>query len=179
YPEIGAVKLYRRYAQLRNFYFLDMLLAEIARRLEVSEWTVRCMLPEEVIAALEAGRVADEALGERLGGCVYAAVAGEEHVFAGERARELRELFRGDGRRRGEGNVLEGVVASRGKAAGPCKIVIRADDCRSGFAKGTILVSESTDPDLVRFLRAAGGVLTEQGGVTSHAAIICRELGIP
>ncbi len=57
--------------------------------------------------------------------------------------------------------------------------MIRADEIQADFASGTILVSESTDPDLVRFLRVAGAVLTEQGGVTSHAAIICRELGIP
>lgn len=179
YPEIGAVKLYRRYAQLRNFYFLDMMLAEIARRLGVSEWTVRCMLPEEVIASLEAGGLVDEAIRERLSGCVYAVAGGDERVVAGAEAAEARGLFRPETERGGERNVLRGVVACRGKAAGPCKIVIRADDCAAGFAKGTILVSESTDPDLVRFLRAAGGVLTEQGGVTSHAAIICRELGIP
>jgi phosphohistidine swiveling domain-containing protein len=179
YPEIGTVKLYRRYAQLRNFYGLDLVLAEIARRLDVSEWTIRCMLPEEVIASLRTGRLVHPAIRERLGGCVYAVVAGREHVLAGEQATELRHLFRPRAHGGREPKVLHGVVACRGRAAGPCKVLIRADDCRAGFEKGTIVVSESTDPDLVRFLRAAGGVLTEQGGVTSHAAIICRELGVP
>ncbi len=40
-------------------------------------------------------------------------------------------------------------------------------------------MSEATDPDLLKFLQVAGGVLTQQGGVTAHAAIICREIGIP
>jgi pyruvate,water dikinase len=178
YPEIGAAKLYRRSAQLRNFYFLDMLLAEIARRLEVSEWTVRCLLPEEVIAALAAGRLEREEARERAGGCAYVVLDGEEHVAAGAEAEEVRRLFR-RGPAREEGGPLRGVVASRGRAAGRCRIVIRAADCRADFAPGTILVSESTDPDLVPLLREAGAVLTEQGGVTSHAAIICRELGVP
>ncbi len=179
YPEIGSVKLYRRYAQLRNFYWLDMLLAEIARRLGVSEWTVRCMVPEEVMASVPVRRLVDPAARARLRGCVYALVAGEEHVTAGKPAAQLRQLFRPRSPGRRASKVLQGVVASRGKAAGPCKVIIRADDCGAEFARGTIVVSESTDPDLVRFLRAAGGVLTEQGGVTAHAAIICRELGIP
>ena len=179
YPEIGAVKLYRRYAQLRNFYYLDLLLAEIGRRLVVSEWTVRCMLPEEVIASLRSGRLVNPAIHERLGGCVFAVLNGQERVLTGDDAAEARQLFRSASRHVGESNVLHGAIACRGKAAGPCKIIIRADDCRGEIEKGTIVVSESTDPDLVRLLRAAGGVLTEQGGVTSHAAIICRELGVP
>lgn len=179
YPEIGAVKLYRRYAQLRNFHGLDLLLAEIARRLRVCEWAVRCMLPEEVVASLQSRRLVNPDVGERLGGCVFAVVDGEEHVVAGEEAAELRQLLRPGSSVRGDPRVLHGVVACRGRAAGPCKVIIRADDCGAGFEKGTIVVSESTDPDLVPFLRAAGGVLTEQGGVTAHAAIICRELGVP
>jgi phosphoenolpyruvate synthase/pyruvate phosphate dikinase len=110
---------------------------------------------------------------------VYAVVGGEEHVVTGRRATELRQLLRPEPPGGREPEALHGVVACRGHAAGPCKVIIRADDCRGGFEAGTIVVSESTDPDLVPFLRVAGGVLTEQGGVTSHAAIICRELGVP
>jgi phosphohistidine swiveling domain-containing protein len=179
YPEIGAVKLYRRYAQLRNFYSLDMLLAEIARRLRTSEWTVRCMLPEEVIASLRTGKLQKaSSLRERLEGCVFARHEGVERVVTGSEAGELRELLR-PARPARTGNVLHGVVASRGKVSGPCKVVIRADDCAQETHRGAIIVSESTDPDLVPILRTATGVLTEQGGVTSHAAIICRELGVP
>ena len=179
YPEIGAVKLYRRYAQLRNFHGLDMLLAEIARRLGVREWAVRCMLPEEVVASLQSRRLVDTDVGQRLEGCVFAVVHGEEHIVTRAEAADLRRLLRPESPDRSDPGILHGVVACRGKVAGPCKVIIRADDCQASFEKGTIVVSESTDPDLVRFLRAAGGVLTEQGGVTAHAAIICRELGVP
>ncbi len=44
---------------------------------------------------------------------------------------------------------------------------------------GDILVSQSTDPDLVPLMRIAGAVVTEDGGVTCHAAVICRELEVP
>lgn len=179
YPEIGAAKLYRRHAQLRNFYFLDMLLAEIARRLRVSEWTVRCMLPEEIMASLKAVRLTNPAVAERLGGCVFTIINGRESVLSGKAMLDARALFQTAAHTKNTGGVLRGTVACRGKAAGPCKVIIRADDCRGALPKGMIVASESTDPDLLRFLRAASGVLTEQGGVTSHAAIICRELGIP
>jgi phosphohistidine swiveling domain-containing protein len=179
YAEIGAAKLHRRYAQLRNFYYLDMQLAEIASRVGVSEWTIRCMLPEEVAASLRAGRLVDPKILDRGNGCLYAIVGGEEVVMAGAEAEQLGRLVRARVRGRQNPAVLKGVVASRGVVVGPCKVIIRADDYRGDLPKGAIVVSESTDPDLAGLLRRAAGVLTEQGGVTSHAAIICRELNVP
>jgi phosphohistidine swiveling domain-containing protein len=179
YPEIGAAKLYRRYAQLRNFYYLDMLLAEIARRIGVNEWAIRCMLPEEVIGSLESRRPIDSAILQRSDGCLYALLGDEERIVTGSRFQELHHLIQTQLHSVPEGGVLQGQVACRGKVTGRCRVVIRADDVRADFEPGSILVSEATDPDLVGLLKKAGGVLTEQGGVTSHAAIICRELGIP
>jgi phosphohistidine swiveling domain-containing protein len=179
YPDIGVAKLYRRHAQLRNFYYLDMLLAEIAARLGVAEWTLRSMLPEEIEDALQARRPVPAAVRGRVPDCLLAFVQEREHLVGGNAARELCQMFHDRTQSRAEGPVLHGVVASRGHAVGRCKIVIRADDVRMPLAPGTIVVSESTDPDLLGLLRQAVGVLTEQGGVTAHAAIICRELGVP
>lgn len=47
------------------------------------------------------------------------------------------------------------------------------------FQKGDILVSVATDPDIVPAMKKAAAIVTEQGGITSHAAIVSRELGIP
>jgi len=44
---------------------------------------------------------------------------------------------------------------------------------------GVVLITEMTTPDMVPLLKKAAAVVTEQGGVTSHASIVCRELGIP
>ncbi len=47
------------------------------------------------------------------------------------------------------------------------------------FPEGAILVAERTDPDWLPIMRRAAGVITDSGGPTSHAAIVCRELKIP
>ncbi|MFH1291672.1 MAG: phosphoenolpyruvate synthase [bacterium] len=47
------------------------------------------------------------------------------------------------------------------------------------FKKGEVLVTRITDPDWEPIMRIAGAIVTEQGGKTSHAAIVSRELGIP
>jgi len=47
------------------------------------------------------------------------------------------------------------------------------------FQSGDVLVAQRTSPDMVPLLKKAAAVITERGGVTSHASIVCRELGIP
>ena len=56
-------------------------------------------------------------------------------------------------------------------AKGVVKIIIRASDMGK-MNKGDILVSIVTDPDIVPAMKKAAGIITEQGGITSHAAIV-------
>jgi len=44
---------------------------------------------------------------------------------------------------------------------------------------GDILVSKMTDPEIVAAMKKAGAIITDSGGITCHAAIVSRELGIP
>jgi len=46
------------------------------------------------------------------------------------------------------------------------------------FPSGAILVTQKTDPDWVPLMRKASGIITDEGGPTSHAAIVCRELKV-
>ncbi|GAA3674938.1 hypothetical protein GCM10022224_044080 [Nonomuraea antimicrobica] len=74
--------------------------------------------------------------------------------------------------------TLTGAPGSRGVVTGPARIVRGPGD----FARvhpGDILVCPFTDPAWTPLLRIAAGVITETGGVLSHAAIVAREHGIP
>src|SRR3989344_880375 len=74
--------------------------------------------------------------------------------------------------------LLKGQGASPGIVRGHVRIIKSGKDL-SKVKKGEILVFEKITPDLIPFFKLAGGVVTNQGGVTSHAAIITREIGIP
>jgi pyruvate,water dikinase len=74
--------------------------------------------------------------------------------------------------------VLVGSAASPGMASGPVKILENASQIDK-ILKGDILVAEMTTPDFVPAMKRAAAILTDQGGRTSHAAIVSRELGIP
>ena len=73
---------------------------------------------------------------------------------------------------------LKGQCASLGFAKGRVKIILSPADLPK-MEKGDILVAIATNPDIVPAMKKAAAIVTEQGGVTSHAAIVSRELGVP
>ncbi|QIH99904.1 pyruvate, phosphate dikinase [Rhodococcoides fascians A21d2] len=74
--------------------------------------------------------------------------------------------------------ILTGTPGSDGHATGTARIVRGPHDF-GRVRRGDILVCTYTDPAWTPLLRAAKGVVTETGGVLSHAAIVARELRIP
>ncbi len=74
--------------------------------------------------------------------------------------------------------ILNGLAASPGVAAGKAKVVRNVSQI-SKVQKGEILVAPMTSPDWVPTMKKSRAIITNQGGVTCHAAIVSRELGIP
>jgi pyruvate,water dikinase len=76
--------------------------------------------------------------------------------------------------------VVKGIAAGkRGFGIGVAKVVMNTDEAARVMQKGDILVTDMTNPDYVPFMKLAGAIVTNKGGVTCHAAIVSRELGIP
>jgi pyruvate,water dikinase len=74
--------------------------------------------------------------------------------------------------------LVRGIGASPGTASGLARLIAKADQ-QSALAKSEILVTAMTSPDWVPMMRRAAGIVTDAGGMTSHASIVSRELGIP
>ena len=74
--------------------------------------------------------------------------------------------------------VLEGMPASPGIGVGKVKIVLDLDDLDK-VQKGDILVTKMTNPDMVVTMQKSAAIVTDEGGLTAHAAIVSREMGIP
>jgi pyruvate,water dikinase len=76
--------------------------------------------------------------------------------------------------------VVKGIPAGkRDIGFGVAKVVLNPQDAAKVMQKGDILVTDMTNPDYVPFMRLASAIVTDKGGVTCHAAIVSRELGIP
>ncbi len=73
---------------------------------------------------------------------------------------------------------VRGTCACRGYAKGRVKVLRDANDGHK-MEKGDILVTTMTTPDFLPYMRRAAAIVTDEGGVTCHAAIVSREFGIP
>ena len=74
--------------------------------------------------------------------------------------------------------ILKGIPASPGIISGKVKIIKGLEDA-SFFQEGDILVAKITDPSMIMLMTKAKAIITDIGGLTSHPAIVSRELGIP
>jgi len=74
--------------------------------------------------------------------------------------------------------VIKGNVAQRGKARGIVRLIRIKKDWER-MKNGNILVTHMTKPEMILVIRKAAAIVTDEGGITCHAAIVSKEFGIP
>jgi pyruvate, water dikinase len=74
--------------------------------------------------------------------------------------------------------LLRGLGGAPGSAAGTVRVLSSLADAEQ-LGEGEVLVTHMTAPDWVPLMRRAAAIVTDSGGMTCHAAIVSRELGIP
>jgi phosphohistidine swiveling domain-containing protein len=79
---------------------------------------------------------------------------------------------------KGQQKILSGVCASQGLVKGKCKIIINKEDAKK-LKTGDIMVAVGTDFDLIDAMQKSAAVITEEGGLLSHASVVCREMSKP
>lgn len=90
--------------------------------------------------------------------------------------KEAKEML--PGQKQSAKIILQGQGAAPGIASG--RVVIIRDVKDTGSVKeGDILVTKMTSPDMVPAMRKVAAIITDEGGLTCHAAIVSRELGTP
>lgn len=74
--------------------------------------------------------------------------------------------------------IVRGLSASPGVAAGPARVLKSLAESEK-LLTGDVLVARMTEPDWTPLMKRAAAIVTDEGGMTAHAAIVSRELGIP
>jgi pyruvate, water dikinase len=74
--------------------------------------------------------------------------------------------------------ILSGLGASPGVASGKVKIINDLSELDK-IETGDVLVTKMTNPDMVVSMQKSAAIITDEGGLTAHAAIVSREMGIP
>jgi len=108
------------------------------------------------------------------------------HFYRANRAlNKFNELIRDQEESSGDSkDIITGTSANIGKVRGKAYIV-KVEDLKElikdmeNFKDGDILVTTMTQPTMVSLARKASAIVTNEGGITSHASILAREFGIP
>jgi len=151
------------------------LYAEVAKRLGVD---VNFLFPAEIVDTLSNGISYTDEIKKRKQFCVTASVEGTYKIYSGAKAKELFEKYRPPSVGTEAKRELQGAPACNGRVSGVVR-VIRRDKDFDQFKNGEILVALQTMVHYLPIMKKAKAILTEFGGLTSHAAIVSRELNKP
>lgn len=184
------VQIARRWAYLSNYadetynymvHHLRSMFEEIARRIGLSFEELVHLRAEEITHALRRGRLSPnlkQAARERVHNHAIILEQGRVRVLSG---RALRAYTRHE--RKAE-VALKGIRELRGQAASPgivrgrVRLVLTHEDLPK-VKRGEILVTHATNPMFVPAMEKAKAIVTNEGGLLSHAAIVSREFKIP
>lgn len=160
-----------------GMYVLRPVYSELQRRLSIPEERICTLWPHEVRKSLIDKKDMTEEIDRRLQGVFVETTTEDVVIHLGEKALDIfKEYYKKPQRESAES--LKGFGASPGNAQGIVKVIDVAQDMEK-FNDGDVLVAEATCIDFVPVMRRASAILTEMGGITSHAAVVSREIGVP
>lgn len=172
----GAYQDERKRNILIYLHFLEILLKEIGKRGKLSLNLMRDSFPEEIPVILNR-EISEDFINKRREKCFVVWEEGKDkpEILTGDQTKKWEEKL---SVKHNNIQIIKGNCASKGRAKGRVRVLLSASE-NDKLEKGEILVTFMTSPDFMSAIRKCGAIITNLGGVTSHAAIISRELGIP
>ncbi|MDE1857275.1 MAG: hypothetical protein KGH98_04335 [Candidatus Micrarchaeota archaeon] len=168
----------KEYNLIANHYigrYLEHLCAKYGLRYDDAKF----LYPWELDSVIEGkSKLSDYSIEERKnGGFHFMDCDGDEFFFVGKEADSIWEMIEKSIHGTAS-EAIKGSVACKGRVVGIARIVKNPKEAKS-FMEGDILVAGNTRPEYLPLMKKAAAFVTEEGGVTSHAAIVARELNKP
>jgi phosphohistidine swiveling domain-containing protein len=174
---LGIIHDVRKEVITHTNHFTDLFLARFGKELNIPLEEMRYVSHYEIEEAI-LKTISRAELQERKRKSVFITEQGEtQYLITGKEAEEIIAALTQE-HSHGEQDILKGHCASQGHAVGIVK-VCRGMEEVAKFQEGQILVACMTQPEFVPAMKKAAAIITDEGGLTCHAAIISRELKKP
>lgn len=163
-------------AQMHNFR-QDFFLTEFAHRSGINRELLKHAQPQEIMeSGLNFPSDYEKFLESRRKGCIHFAREYKKFtILSGRPYQSVKRILDSVLSRDG---IIKGRSAAAGRVRGRVKVINIPDDF-SKMGSGDVLVAPMTRPEYLPLLKVAAAIVTDEGGVTCHAAVVSRELGIP
>ncbi|MBU1032050.1 hypothetical protein KKE03_04000 [Patescibacteria group bacterium] len=157
-------------------HYLEILLKEIGKRGNIDLELMRDIFPEEIKDILK-GKISKKFIKNRREKCfvVWEEGKSKPEILTGDKTKKWEQIL---AIKHDSVKVVKGNCASKGQVRGKVRVLLAAAD-HDKLEKGEVLVTFMTSPDFMSAIRKCSAIVTNLGGITSHAAIISRELKIP
>lgn len=166
----------RKRSSFLTTHYLSKFLEEISRRTKISLDSLKYITQREVKMVFDGEIKEEEMLARKQNGVYYWDKTGMDAVF-GKDADKVKERVLGS-KDLGQVDDFRGLTASVGKVIGKVRIIRSVTEI-SKIEQGDVLVAVMTRPDYIPAMKKASAIVTDEGGITCHAAIVSRELQIP
>ncbi len=155
---------------------IDNLLQGLAKQKAVSKNLIFYATPSEIIK----NKISSESIIERKKFCLLGAAGNTSFIYTGDKAKKIARHVTAinEPRQKENPNLINGQIAYKGLASGRVKIIKLRKDLKNIKDK-KIIVASMTEAYYTPYLKKVKAIITDEGGITCHAAIISRELGIP
>ena len=164
--------------------YLSRLLAIVGKQFDVDPKNLTQYNRQEILSLFDNGKVPQKIIDNRLKSYLMFSDGQNFTALEGEKAELIISNFLERSHVRGK--EIKGISANTGKVKGKVKIILSGYDNFDqlkyeidAMKQGEILVAETTAPELIVACHKAGAIITNQGGLMSHAAIVSREMNIP
>ncbi|MCB9359654.1 hypothetical protein H6503_07015 [Candidatus Woesearchaeota archaeon] len=166
------------YQSLTYYHLIEGLYKEIARRLGVSRNQILSAPFHWIEKGLRTGKIDVNKLNQIYDFHIAIPKGDKVEILYGDAARRFAKNIECPKEDFDEVDEIKGSVACPGNAEGIVRIInIPAD--MGKMEKGDILVSAATTPSIVSAMHKASAIITDEGGITCHAAIVSREMQTP
>jgi phosphohistidine swiveling domain-containing protein len=180
---IGHARLELRLAWTALFHFLRSILGELAKRSDLNYESLANFTTTEIIGIFENEQpVTKKEIEDRKQSFLYLVRNGKIGLFTGDGAVKQKNALLPQ-QDFSDIKQFEGNVACRGRVEGEVFVFHWGEKNFNkriySMPKGAVLVAGQTRPILMPAIRIASAIVTDEGGIMSHAAIVSRELNIP
>ena len=182
FQDLAVLRDERKRLNYIGLYGLMKILREVCRRQQINPELVNGLLPQQA-GALFDGKITHEQLEHQLTEGVFQHISHEgefRYAFGVEGQNLWKEVSKVVGASQTSISEVKGMVASRGHAKGIVRIIHdpHAEQAHA-MRDNDILVTSMTRPEFLPLMKKAAAIVTDEGGISCHAAIVARELGKP
>jgi len=181
--QIGKLRLDLRKAGEPIFYIMiDKILKEIAKKFNLTVNDLYFYNKDELDLLFKGKKLNITVLQNRKKGYVLWKMDGQIKILTGNKFKQMwkwvNEQFNTD-----KNTIIKGTIANKGKTQGVVRLILhnsrKISKQITQFNDGEILVTEMTRPSTIVACKKAAAIITDEGGLTCHAAIISREFNKP